>query len=60
MEYKSKLGVKFNRPVLTSNDHFGSIDRGGFNRLKPAVKTGGGRLVPTLVMLDQKLGHGVT
>ena len=27
----------FNRPVLTNIDHYGSIDRGGFNRLKPPL-----------------------
>jgi len=49
---KIKWKEKFNQPVLTSIDHFWSIDQSGFkNRLKPLVKTGGGWLVPTLIVL---------
>jgi len=43
---KIKLKWKIKSTII---DHFWSIDRGGFNRLKPLVKTGDGRLVPTLI-----------
>jgi len=41
MEYKLKYGVKFNQPVLTSNDHFGvligAVLTGKNRQLKPGA-----------------------
>ena len=40
--------IIFKKLVLTGIDHFGGIDWGGKNRLKPPVKTAGQYQVPTL------------
>ena len=46
---------KFNRPVLTGIDHFWNINRGGFNRLRPPVKTRGGVNHPILSIVRLEL-----
>ena len=46
----------FNRPLIFVLTTFLHIDRGGFNRLKPLVKTGGGFNRPTLIV-DKVFRH---